>query len=157
MSNVTSRPMEDGKIVAKPSRPMAPVGPGINKVIAAILWVLACVTTYQLIRVVRPDISGWLLVAVAVGAQVVFTAMERPTLIGKPNRISLAVLLVDTFINAGGIYPMALRMPETPPAQMLISAFNLSPTMSPFGGALLAIFLGFLLAASPEAVWRWKE
>lgn len=156
MSDVTSKPMDNGKVVNR-SHPRPQQGVGFNKLIAVLLWALACVTTYQLIRSIRPDITGWVLIAVAVGAQVVFTWMERPVLIGKPNRISAIVILFDTLINAGGVYPMALRAPETPPAQMIIHAFNLAPTMSPVGGALLALVFGFLLAASPEAVWHWKE
>jgi hypothetical protein len=153
---VQSKPIENGKPVApRPTMPRPSLG--FNRIVAIFLWGLACVTTYQLVRVVRPDVQGYALIGVAIAAQVVFTWLERPTLVGKPNKISFAVLFIDTLINAGGIYPMALRAPETPPAQMLISAFGLAPTMSPLGGALLALLFGFLLAAAPEAVWRWKE
>lgn len=128
----------------------------LNRPIAILLWGIACITTYQLIQVLRPDLALGYTIAAAVVCQVVFTWLERPVLGGKPNKISSATLLIDTLINAGGIFPMALRAAETPPAQMLIAALKLAPEMSPGGGALLALIFGFLLAAAPEAVWHWK-
>lgn len=143
-----------------PSRGQATTTPArisLNRPIAIFLWSVACVTTYELIVTLRPDLDLWKLIAAAIAAQVIFTWLEKPVLRGKPNQVSSAVLLLDTLTNAGGIFPMALRAPETPPAQMLIAAFNLAPTMPPLGALLLSLILGFLLAAAPEAVWRWKE
>jgi cytosine/uracil/thiamine/allantoin permease len=158
MSNVTSRPMENDRLAPLPTnRTRVPRGFGFNRVVAIFLWSIACITTHQLVSAIRPDLDWRARIAIALAAQIVFTWLERPTLIGRPNKVSFAVLFLDTLINAGGIYPMALRAPETPPAQMLIQAFSLNPTISPLGGALLSLVFGFLLAASPEAVWRWKE
>lgn len=136
---------------------VAHAGLSLNRPIAIFLWAVACVTTYQLVGALRPDLELWKMVAAAIGAQTIFTWLEKPVLRGKPNKISSAILLLDTLTNAGGIFPMALRAPETPPAQMLIAAFNLAPTMPPIGAFLLSLIMGFLLAAAPEAVWRWKE
>lgn len=129
----------------------------LNKPIAVFLWAVACVTTYQLVRALSPTLALSYLIGAAIAAQVVFTWLERPVLRGKPNKISSAVLLLDTLTNAGGIFPMAMRAPETPAAQMVIAAFNMAPTISPLGALLLSLIFGFLLAAAPEAVWRWKE
>ena len=147
---VNGKPPEAAKLVPVPRLSM-------NKPIAIFLWAVACVTTYQLVQALRPDLELRMLIAAAIGAQVLFTWLEKPVLRGKPNKISSAVLLLDTLTNAGGIFPMALRAPETPPAQMLIAAFHLAPTMPPLGALLLSLVFGFLLAAAPEAVWRWKE
>lgn len=148
-------------LTSKPAEPTRPPIPAprlsLNKPIAVFLWAVACVTTYQLVQALRPDLELRMLIGAAVGAQVLFTWLEKPVLRGKPNKISSAVLLLDTLTNAGGIFPMALRAPETPPAQMLIAAFHLAPAMPPLGALLLSLVFGFLLAAAPEAVWRWKE
>lgn len=129
----------------------------LNKPIALFLWAVACVTTYQLVRALRPDLPLGQMIGVAIGAQIIFTWLEKPFLRGKPNKISTSILLLDTLTNAGGVFPMALRAPETPPAQMIIAAFNMTPTMSPLAALLLSLVAGFLLAAAPEAVWRWRD
>lgn len=131
--------------------------PGLNKPIAALLWGLACITTYQLVQVLGPNLRMEYMIGAAVLSQLVFTWLERPVLGGKPNRISSAALFFDTLINAGGIFPMALRAADTPPALMLVAAFKLAPGISPIAGTLLALVFGFLLAAAPEAIWHWKE
>ena len=152
---VRSAPLDDDDVMLPPMR--ARFSFSLNKPIAVFLWAVACITTYQLAGALRPDLGLRVLIGVAIGVQIVFTWLEKPVLRGKPNKISSAVLLLDTITNAGGIFPMAMRAPETPAAQMLIAAFNLSPSISPLGAALLSLVFGFLLAAAPEAVWRWKE
>jgi hypothetical protein len=150
-TRVKSEPLTNGRPTALVPRL------SMNKPIAIFLWAVACVTTYQLVGALRPDLSVRSMVAAAIGAQVIFTWLEKPVLRGKPNKISSAVLLLDTLTNAGGIFPMAMRAPETPMAQMVIAAFHMSPAMSPLAALLLSLVAGFLLAAAPEAVWRWKE
>jgi hypothetical protein len=97
----------------------------------------------------------WYQVGIGVLLQVVFTVLERPMLSGRPNKVSGVVLLFDTLINAGGIFPFALRASATPTVQMLSTAFHLDPTVSPVAALVLSLVAGFLLAAAPEAVWRW--
>lgn len=150
-THVKSEPLANGRPVIVAPRL------SLNKPIAIFLWAVACVTTYQLVGALRPDLSLRYMIAAAIGAQVIFTWLEKPVLRGKPNKVSSAVLLLDTITNAGGIFPMAMRAPETPAAQMLIAAFHMSPTMSPLAALILSLVAGFLLAAAPEAVWRWKE
>lgn len=154
----TQQPVSNVRSQDLPSRGTPrPPRLSMNKPISILLWGIACVTTYQLVSVLNPMLRREYAIAVAIITQIVFTWLERPVLGGRPNKISFAAIVIDTLINAGGIYPMALRAGATPPAQMLIAALKLSPEISPMGGALLALVFGFLLAAAPEAVWRWKD
>lgn len=150
-TRVRQEPLSNGKPVLPTPRL------SLNKPIAIFLWGVACVTTYQLVGALRPNLRIEYLIGAAILAQLIFTWLEKPVLRGKPNKVSSAVLLLDTLTNAGGIFPMAMRAPETPAAQMIITAFNMSPTISPLAALLLSLIAGFLLAAAPEAVWRWKE
>lgn len=140
-------------VAASSQRSPAP----ISRFIAAMLWLAACVTTWQLLIAVTPGADWRYQIAAGVGLQAIFTAMERPILRGQPNRISMMVLLIDTLINAGGLYPYAARIGATPTAAMVSSAFNMPAQVSPVAAFVLAILIGFLLAAAPEAVWRWQR
>ena len=154
MSVLRSEHLRDGQRIdpPTPSRP----GPSINQPIAAILWIVACVTTWQLVAAVTPEMHPYYQIAIGIGLQAIFTALERPVLHGRPNRVSTLVLAIDTLINAGGIFPFALRMSGTPTAAMLSQTFSLSPQMSPVAAFGVSLLVGFLLAAAPEAVWRWR-
>ena len=151
--NPRSVPLHDGERVEAP-RPLT--SPSINQPVAAILWVLACVTTWQLVAAVTPGMRWYVQVGMGVALQAIFTALERPVLRGRPNKVSSAVLSIDTLVNAGGIFPFALRMSATPTAVMVSTTFGLSPQMTPPAAFAVSVVLGFLLAAAPEAVWRWR-
>lgn len=152
MSNLQQAPLVNGQRVER--APMA--APSINQPIAILLWVVACVTTWQLIKSVTPGMVWYYQVGVGIALQAVFTALERPFLRGKPNKVSTLVLLFDTLINAGGAFPYTLRMSATPTVQMITAAFHISTEITPLAAFALALVLGFLLAAAPEAVWRWR-
>lgn len=149
MSNLQSRPL-----VAQEQAPRN--APSINQPIAIALWALACVTTWQLVAAVTPGMDPRYQIGIGIALQAIFTALERPVLRGRPNKVSALVLLLDTLVNAGGIFPFALRMSATPTAAMVSQTFSLSPQMSPVAAFVVALILGFLLAAAPEAVWRWR-
>ena len=147
---VTSQPIQ-------PSQPRPIIGFSMNRPIAALLWLAACVTTWQLLAALTPGADWRYQVFGGVALQAVFTALEKPTLRGRPNKVSAIILLIDTLINAGGIYPYALRASATPTAQMMSTAFSLSAQVSPIAAFALSALFGFLLAAAPEAVWRWRD
>lgn len=149
--SVQSRELHNGEPVAQQR-----IGLSVNQPIAAVLWVLACVTTWQLVAAVTPGAVWFFQVGAGIVLQVIFTTLERPVLRGRPNKVSSTVLIVDTLVNAGGIFPFALRMSATPTAQMISTTFNLSPQMTPPAAFAVSLLFGFLLAAAPEAVWRWR-
>ncbi len=136
--------------------PRAVAAPSINQPIAIFLWVVACVTTWQLVKAITPGMIFYYQIGTGIALQAFFTALERPMLRGRPNKVSGVVLLIDTLVNAGGIFPFALRMSATPTAAMISTTFNLSPQITPPAAFAVSLVLGFLLAAAPEAVWRWR-
>ncbi len=141
-----------------PPRPMRPLAlPSLSKPVAAVLWLLACVTSFQLIAALTPGMALEYQAGIALMSQIVLTWMERPVLHGKPNKMSGAALLIDTLVNAGGAFPFALRVSATPTAQMVSMAAGLSNEVTPLAAMVVALVAGLLLAAAPEAVWRWRE
>lgn len=149
---VKSADLRDGERIEPTERRPA----SINQPLAVIIWAIACVTTWQLVASVTPGMAWYAQVGIGVGLQAIFTALERPMLRGKPNKVSGAVLGIDTFINAGGAFPYVLRMSATPTVQMVSTALDIAPQVSPIAALALSLVLGFLLAAAPEAVWRWR-
>lgn len=134
-----------------------PAAPSFSKLVAAAIWLLACITSYQLVAALTPGMDSRYQMGVAVFSQVLLTWMERPVLRGKPNKISGMALLIDTLINAGGAFPFALRISATPTAQMISAALNIPNETTPLAAMFIALIAGFLLAAAPEGVWRWRE
>jgi hypothetical protein len=148
---IRSENLRDGERIAPSSH-----GPSAWKPIAVLLWLIACVTTWQLIVAVTAGMDWRLQVALGVGLQAIFTALERPVLRGRPNRISVVVLGIDALVNAGGVFPYAMRLGAAPTAQMISTATALQPQMTPWAAIGVSLLIGVLLAAAPEAVWRWR-
>jgi hypothetical protein len=149
---VHSQDLRDGKV----QEGRRQIDLSVNQPIAIILWVLACITTWQLVAAVTVGAVWYFQVGAGIVLQAIFTVLERPILRGRPNKVSGTVLIVDTLVNAGGIFPFALRMSATPTAQMISATFSLSPQMTPPAAFAVSMIFGFLLAAAPEAVWRWR-
>lgn len=151
---VRTEELRNGQRIEVP--PPRPSAPSIWQFLAVVIWALACLTTWQLVVAVTEGMAVIYQITIGVALQAMFTALERPVLRGRPNKISVVALGFDTLVNAGGIFPFAMRMSTTPTAQMLSTTFHLSPQMTPPAAFAVSIVLGFLLAAAPEAVWRWR-
>lgn len=130
---------------------------GGNQFVAVLIWALGVATTYQVVAVLWE--STWYgLLMVAFVAQALLTWLEGPTLRGRPNPISLVFLLVDTLINAGGVYLLLNdRLAKLPTAQMAADVVGSAPEFSPVAVAGVSLVIGLILAATPEAVWRWRS
>ena len=126
------------------------------RAVAIGLWLAGAWTTYLLIdRMVAGQ--AWYTSAIeALIIQAFLTVLESPAWRGKAGPVNIAAVAIDTLANAGGIFPFTQRIGETPPAQMFIQAFHLDGTISPIVAVLLAIALGYILAAGPESIWRWE-
>jgi arginine exporter protein ArgO len=95
---------------------------------------------------------------VAIGSQALLTFMERGLWRGKHvSAVTVAALLFDVLLNAGGVYPLAMRIGATPTAGMLADAFGWERAISPIGAMILAIIGGFLIAAAPEEFWIRRD
>lgn len=134
------------------------------RIAAIVIWLLGVGATHQLLmglgiapRVAWTTPLFWVGVGVAFAVQLLLTVLERPVLIGNPNGISLVVLGVDTLINAGGVFPFAMRIGATPTAQAIATVAEQPSVVSPVVAFAVSVVAGFILAATPEAAWRWKN
>lgn len=129
-----------------------------NQGLGGLMWLLGCATTYQVAAILMDGATWGAVLVVSFVAQVVLTSLESPTLRGKPNPISLAVLGVDTLINAGGVYLILDgRLERLPTTQMVAEAAGQPAQLSALTVAAVSFIIGFILAATPEAVWRRKS
>lgn len=128
----------------------------VYKLIAAALWLVGAWTTYLLIaRMVGGQ--PWIASAIeSLMVQSFLTVLESPVWRGRAGPVNVVAVAIDTLANAGGIFPFAENVGATPPAQMFIQAFHLDPNISPFVAIAFALLVGYLIAAGPEAIWRWE-
>jgi hypothetical protein len=128
-----------------------------NKIAAIIFWIAGAVSTWLAAKAFLIDAPWWLPVASALIAQFVLTFAERAIWRGRPSGAGLAALGLDVALNAGGLFPNALKLGETPPAQMVIAVFGGSRQVTPLGAMIAAIIIGFLIAAAPEDLWSRRD
>jgi hypothetical protein len=129
---------------------------GIYKTVAVALWLAGAWTTYLLIARMVVDQAWYTSAIEAMIIQGFLTALESPVWRGRPGPVNVVAVVIDALANAGGIFPFTERIGGTPPAQMFIQAFHLNPNISPIVAVLFALLLGYILAAGPEAIWRWE-
>ena len=129
---------------------------GIYKAVAVVLWLAGAWTTYLLISRLVVDQVWYISTIEAIIVQGFLTTLESPVWRGRPGPVNVVAVVIDTLANAGGIFPFTERIGGTPPAQMFIQAFHLDPNISPIVAVLFALLLGYILAAGPEAIWRWE-
>jgi hypothetical protein len=65
-----------------------------------------------------------------------------------------ASVLIDTLLNAGGLWPYVTRVADTPTAKMIVEAFGLRGTMGHVSAFLLTLVAGYMLAVAPHRIWR---
>jgi Na+/H+ antiporter NhaD/arsenite permease-like protein len=68
--------------------------------------------------------------------------------------VSSAAVGVDTLINAAGLYPFVGGLSLTNVWAMIADATNASSDLSTVAVVVISLFLGYILAATPERVWR---
>jgi hypothetical protein len=126
------------------------------KAVAVALWLAGAWTTYALIARLGAAQPVWAGVVAAFVVQAFLTALESPVWRGKPGPVNLVAVVIDTFANAGGLYPFMANIGATPPAQMFVAAFGLDATIAPAVAVMFALVGGYMLAAGPESIWRWE-
>lgn len=126
------------------------------RAIAVALWLAGAWTTYLLIDRLVSGQAWYISTIEAMIIQGFLTALESPVWRGRPGPVNVTAVAIDTLANAGGIFPFTERIGATPPAQMFIQAFHLNGNISPIVAVLFALLLGYVLAAGPEAIWRWE-
>ena len=117
------------------------------------LWFIAAFTTGRLFS----ELGAILPVAVALGLMIqgIATKLESPWWSGRKNALSAGVVVLDTLVNAGGLWQWIKQLGATSLWQMLVDVSGLQGGMKAMPAFILALILGYILAAAPEKVWQW--
>lgn len=128
-----------------------------NRIAACIMWLLGVVATSLLFRTFLVNAPWFVPALAALVMQALLTWFERPVWRGKASSIGIAGLIIDVLLNAGGIYPYARRLGETPMGQMIADVLNSNAIVGPIGATIVSVLVGFLIAAAPEELWNRKD
>lgn len=128
-----------------------------NRIAAVIVWLFGVASTWLGMRVFLDGAPVWLPWVVAFLAQFVLTFGEKAIWRGRPSVAGLMALAIDVALNAGGLFPYALKLGETPPAQMIVAVFGGDRQIAPRSAMIAAIVIGFLIAAAPEDLWSRRD
>jgi hypothetical protein len=90
---------------------------------------------------------------VAIFIQAVLTAMESPIWQGrKVSWLTWGVLLMDTLVNAGGLWQWIKNLPETDLAAMINETLGVQVDITI--ALVIVLIIGAVLAYAPEAILR---
>lgn len=128
-----------------------------NRIAAVVAWLVGVTATTAGLWGFLPNVPWYIPVVFGFGSQAFLTWAERTIWKGRPSVIGFGALAIDVLLNAGGIYPYALRLGNTPPVQMIADVLNTDSAVGPVGAMIVAVVLGFLVAAAPEELWTRKE
>lgn len=120
------------------------------KLVAAVLWGAACYTTWLFLDALQPGIDWWWALVI----QGVLTVIESDFFRGQRNMVSTTATGIDTAINAGGLWPLAVNLGKTQTWVMVQNVTNTTGGVSPIAAGALAVLVGLVLAAAPERIWR---
>lgn len=132
-----------------------------GKSAAVIAWLGSVATTYLFLAGAMAS-TPWLLnLSLAFVLQWALTMAERPlwrALMGRNGGrfvpVGIIVTLLDGIVNGAGIYPFIGSLAQSNVGKMLIEVFRLQPTVSPQSAFIIALVLGLIIAALPEALWE---
>lgn len=74
----------------------------------------------------------------------------------RGDLLGWGAIIVDTFLNAGGMWPYILRFDQTPSWAMLVNALGLDGDMRKVPALVIALSLGAVLSVLPHRLWREK-
>jgi len=129
---------------------------GRYKISAVIVWAFAVVTTYQflvpiLARQGYGDQATWWAAAVI---QLILTVIESEFWHGQRGQVSGAAVVVDTLVNAAGLFPFVGGLSATNVWTMISAATGAGASINVVSVVIISLFLGYILAATPERIWR---
>lgn len=123
-----------------------------RKVAAALTQIGSFVTTYLFVLALGIDgVPGFL---VALATEFVLMAAKHNTLLARADGIGIVAIVIDTFLNAGGLYPFMQRLDKTPTWSMLVTSLQLQGEVRAVPALVFALLIGFLLSAAPTWLWR---
>jgi hypothetical protein len=123
-----------------------------NKFIAFVLWGLSCYATYQFFVSLAGEGPAVFLVAII--AQMALSFGESPMWRGDISGIGVIALAFDTFTNIGGTFYYIGNLEKTASWQAFTTTFHASSQVSGYTQLFIAIVVGMMLAAAPEALWK---
>ena len=120
------------------------------------VWGFAVVTTQQFLAPLlqQRGLDALTVWAGAFGLQLILTIVESEFWQGQRGQVSAAAVIVDTLINAAGLYPFIGGLGATNVWQMISEATGAAPDVGTAAAVGISLFLGYILAATPERVWR---
>lgn len=125
------------------------------KVISLILWAAATSTTFLFLNgVAEPATSVEMLWVAAIVVQTILTVLESDFIRGMRSEVSVFAVVLDTLINAAGLWPFVQNVDQSSVWVMLSELFGMYGGMSPYVAGLIALVGGYTLAIAPEKIWR---
>lgn len=156
MSNLRSEPLKD----SQPTR----IRLSWNRAAGCVAWAIGVYFTLRFFAAAAPTAG---LVAALIAAAIIqwlLTLVERPLwrrLAGRPGGrlapLAAVVTLIDGLLNAAGIYPIAGRIAQTDLGKMIADGMQVAPTLSTRSAIIVALILGLIVAATPEALWSYDQ
>jgi hypothetical protein len=123
-----------------------------NKFIALVLWGLSCFATYQFF--VSLAGTGPAVFFIAIIAQAALSFGESPMWRGDISGVGVIALAFDTFTNIGGTFYYIGNLEKTASWQAFTTTLHASSQVSGYTQLFIAIVVGMMLAAAPEALWK---
>lgn len=124
-----------------------------RKVAALLAHSASYYTTYVfIVSLAGPGLSA---VAIALALEV-FLHIGKSILIKQSHRdiVGIGCFVIDTFFNAGGLYPAVMTINKTGSWQMAAAATSTAPVIQPTTAAIIALALGALLSVAPVLLWK---
>lgn len=125
-----------------------------RKIAAALTQIGSFVTTY--LFVLALGIDGPIGFLVALGVEFMLMAAKHNSLLGRGDSIGITAIVVDTLLNAGGLWPYMLRLDKTPTWGMMATSLHLESEVRLLPALGFALLFGFLLSAAPSWLWRHR-
>lgn len=143
--------------LAQPQRRILPW----SKIAAIAAWLGGVFTTYLFFHTAMPELPIFVAVGAAGLVQWTLTLAERPLwrfLLkrsgGRMAGVAVVITLIDTLLNAAGVYPFTSRLAQTDLGRMLAEVFGVQAAMSAQPSFFVAFLIGLLVASLPEALWE---
>lgn len=105
-------------------------------------------TTWACINAIGlPSLPGF---GIAVVVEVVLFYAKKMAFENGRESVGWCAVLLDTLLNAGGIWPFSKNLSATPTWVMLAEALSLKGQMGPIAALIIALVLGFILSILPH-------
>ena len=123
------------------------------RIAAALLWAAGVYTTHAFLSGLLMYYSSRDVWIAAIITQLVLTVAESEFWGGGRSPVATGAVVIDTAINAAGIYPILTHLDATN-VWLLVRDLTGIPALGAWGTLAVAIALGYIIAYAPERMWR---